>query len=181
MRDRAYGNNLYVLFSLPFLKKWLKNYWHFVTGPTKSFQLTSSQGGWRLLWRLVAKCSQFQLTSSRGGWRNAKNSSKPVWTFQLTSSRGGWQFSIEIDESRMRFQLTSSRGGWPTDKRNYSSRKYFNSHPHEEDDTPTYLWPDPYVLFQLTSSRGGWLKGYYTAGYSFIFQLTSSRGGWPPN
>ena len=34
MWDRAYGNNLYVLFFLPFWKKWLKNYWHFVTGAT---------------------------------------------------------------------------------------------------------------------------------------------------
>ena len=34
MWDRAYGNNLYVLFFLPFWKKWLKNYWHFVTGGT---------------------------------------------------------------------------------------------------------------------------------------------------
>ena len=33
MWDRAYGNNLYVLFFCLFLKKWLKNYWHFVTGP----------------------------------------------------------------------------------------------------------------------------------------------------
>ena len=32
MWDRAYGNNLYVLFFCLFLKKWLKNYWHFVTG-----------------------------------------------------------------------------------------------------------------------------------------------------
>ena len=36
MWDRAYGNNLYVLFFLPFWKKWLKNYWHFVTGEYNS-------------------------------------------------------------------------------------------------------------------------------------------------
>ena len=32
MWDRAYGNKLYVLFFCLFEKKWLKNYWHFVTG-----------------------------------------------------------------------------------------------------------------------------------------------------
>ena len=41
MWDRAYGNNLYVLFFLPFWKKWLKNYWHFVTGKTAKSILIS--------------------------------------------------------------------------------------------------------------------------------------------
>ena len=41
MWDRAYGNNLYVLFFLPFWKKWLKNYWHFVTGKTALFVIIS--------------------------------------------------------------------------------------------------------------------------------------------
>ena len=35
MWDRAYGNKLYVLFFCLFLKKWLKNYWHFVAGETE--------------------------------------------------------------------------------------------------------------------------------------------------
>ena len=39
--DRAYGNNLYVLFFCLFGKKWLKNYWHFVTGKTAKSILIS--------------------------------------------------------------------------------------------------------------------------------------------
>ena len=45
MWDRAYGNKLYVLFFCLFEKsfweKWLKNYWHFVTGKTAKSILIS--------------------------------------------------------------------------------------------------------------------------------------------
>ena len=60
------------------------------------FQLTSSQGGWRLLSMQVKATTIFQLTSSQGGWRFSSGLCWRPWWFQLTSSQGGWplQFSI---------------------------------------------------------------------------------------
>ena len=79
--------------------------------------------------------------------------------FQLTSSRRGWQYQAEIKRGKNVFQLTSSRRGWRTTsislhlthsisthiltkRMTYSWHlksvltRYFNSHPHEEDDDP---------------------------------------------
>ena len=77
----------------------------------KTFQLTSSQGGWHLLYRfypvaflfnshphkeddvnvmLLNAHSVFQLTSSQGGWRVLEEKKKQLRSFQLTSSQGGW-------------------------------------------------------------------------------------------
>ena len=44
-------------------------------------------------------------------------------------------------------------------------KRYFNSHPHEEDDCEKYFDPENARLFQLTSSRRGWHRGHnVTAG-----------------
>ena len=86
---------------------------------------------------------------------------KPViyMSFQLTSSRRGWRYSQKYRRGQNVFQLTSSRRGW----HNSSCfvrwlRKYFNSHPHEEDDNKhSSTWIIAF-LFQLTSSRRGWRR-----------------------
>ena len=77
-----------------------------------TFQLTSSRRGW-LSWLFGICChSIFQLTSSRRGWPLAVTGSETTSIFQLTSSRRGWQPLFMCP--------------WPI--------RYFNSHPHEEDD-----------------------------------------------
>ena len=59
-------------------------------------------------------------------------------------------------------------------------KKYFNSHPHEEDDAGERVVKHNENIFQLTSSRRGWPVLPCTANLaSVIFQLTSSRRGWP--
>ena len=98
------------------------------------------------------------------------------------------------------FQLTSSRGGWLRYPLSFLRRKYFNSHPHEEDDEfkdgrntgrgfisthiltrrMTTHWTARRCsqVFQLTSSRGGWHCPTLLNVWCWVFQLTSSRGGW---
>ena len=120
-------------FYFAFFLKWLKNYWHFVTGPTKSFQLTSSRGGWR-----ICSCSNSDGYNFNSHPHEEDDESE---RFQLS-----WQvISTHILTRRMtatlkyskrmkRFQLTSSQGGWPYWCDTFSFRYYFNSHPHKEDD-----------------------------------------------
>ena len=54
--------------------------------------------------------------------------------FQLTSSRRGWQLLCGVLLRMQLFQLTSSRRGWHPLLSCHQFRRYFNSHPHEEDD-----------------------------------------------
>ena len=58
-----------------------------------------------------------------------------------------------------------------------TAKIYFNSHPHEEDDSLArqYLFG---VTFQLTSSRRGWQRKANRSRCNTEFQLTSSRRGW---
>ena len=55
---------------------------------------------------------------------------------------------------------------------------YFNSHPHEEDDAIQRGFDNQAVIFQLTSSRRGWQPVEGTLSTERAFQLTSSRRGW---
>ena len=63
----------------------------------------------------------------------------------------------------------------------HSRLRYFNSHPHEEDDLLQTMRYDCWLLFQLTSSRRGWLYARVKKFLLKVFQLTSSRRGWPPH
>ena len=123
------------------------------------FQLTSSRGGWLSLVLQFGSFSSFQLTSSRGGWhtggvtacatfristhiltRRMTYSMSSFWCFvpfQLTSSRGGWPIPVLHNKIIFIFQLTSSRGGWLNHNFLLKNLQYFNSHPHEEDDSAT--------------------------------------------
>ena len=55
--------------------------------------------------------------------------------FQLTSSRRGWLNSTFTFVNTFLFQLTSSRRGWQCTYSGLYKYYYFNSHPHEEDDS----------------------------------------------
>ena len=77
------------------------------------FQLTSSRRGWPCLVVRQVYGTIFQLTSSRRGWLNNQHHKQKLYLFQLTSSRRGWPFYITLS----------------------NTSNYFNSHPHEEDDS----------------------------------------------
>ena len=98
------------------------------------------------------------------------------------------------------FQLTSSRRGWQCITLSESLIVYFNSHPHEEDDSflsfgkssspisTHILTKRMTILFRLchrhyTISTHILTKRMTARSvisyYGWIFQLTSSRRGWP--
>ena len=185
------------------------------------FQLTSSRGGWRVgssndmggyyisthiltrrmttscfCWFLTRAISTHILTRRMTTYLGDYNSDM---SFQLTSSRGGWHGQVPRLLKDKVFQLTSSRGGWLRALLNRLIRKYFNSHPHEEDDNQHQCYNFSFhisthiltrrmtvfssnlgirLIFQLTSSRGGWRTRLWCIALVGIFQLTSSRGGW---
>ena len=60
----------------------------------------------------------------------------------------------------------------------FSSFRYFNSHPHEEDDHDFNGNVRYTLVFQLTSSRRGWQDLFRITITLNTFQLTSSRRGW---
>ena len=122
-----------------------------------TFQLTSSQGGWRIRkgWyhlhilfnshphkeddqTIHRQCPQYYLFNSHPHKEDdATSGSLRLWEvyFQLTSSQGGWLEAIKQRSVDSIFQLTSSQGGWLS-------------------SSNVYQYPS---IFQLTSSQGGWL------------------------
>ena len=105
---------------------------------------------------MLSYFSLFQLTSSRRGWHDRTNKSlfyqhfnshpheeddkklmvqcytKNISTHILTKRMTKFcAFSISDDI----FQLTSSRRGWLEEYMHGKRNEYFNSHPHEEDDS----------------------------------------------
>ena len=164
----------------------------------RTFQLTSSQGGWLLHHCTVSTLGLFQLTSSHGGWLYLEVASFPYAFFNSHPHKE--------DDVRLRSI--------------FDQHRLFNSHPHKEDDQPidgrksfynfsTHILTRRMTLsrrsikscktFQLTSSQGGWhlLYRFYPVAFLFnshphkeddvnvmllnahsVFQLTSSQGGW---
>ena len=121
------------------------------------FQLTSSQGGWRIFSSPSFPYITFQLTSSQGGWRFTKLPLTGHWdlsthiltrrmtifdaftwllfglsTHILTRRMTAWTL---ISFDRWAFQLTSSQGGWLDNYVLLLHVQAFNSHPHKEDDS----------------------------------------------
>ena len=125
------------------------------------FQLTASQGGWRLTIRLVRRVLNFNSQPHKEADDNFLWATFILDVFQLTASQGGWQSCMLQINVTWSFQLTASQGGWRafwssswTCKKisthsltrrltEYSPKKlkfvrYFNSQPHKEADF--YLW-----------------------------------------
>ena len=98
--------------------------------------------------------------------------------FQLTSSQGGWPPCIQCDTYQKYFNSHPHKeddlSGCSLD----SKQSNFNSHPHKEDDDEQEKNKALTEAFQLTSSQGGWRiwTGEWTS--AMVFQLTSSQGGW---
>ena len=133
------------------------------------FQLTSSRRGWLCTADRISQQIPFQLTSSRRGWlelfgllkaprhisthiltkrmTNSLRISLENMTFQLTSSRRGWQSCNAFIKETILFQLTSSRRGWQLRWLMTLEFRYFNSHPHEEDDGDRMEWGGRRIYF----------------------------------
>ena len=123
-----------------------------------TFQLTASQGGWRL-WSFTMdyKCKNFnsqphkeadgaqgmsgllaivfQLTASQGGWLSHAYQQTFANTFQLTASQGGWRLFLLLFSPAYRIS-THSLTRRLTIIRVHSSvlSVHFNSQPHKEAD-----------------------------------------------
>ena len=98
--------------------------------------------------------------------------------FQLTSSRRGWLiffwFYLSI------FFYFNSHPHEEDDSVRYNLKRhevYFNSHPHEEDDCGRggLDWDDVISTHILTKRM---TQSYQLLRYLLLFQLTSSRRGW---
>ena len=122
-----------------------------------TFQLTSSQGGWRyehnkiyrtsdfsthiLPRRMTCKCSMcfIQISFSTHILPRRMTSPLPatggVYVFQLTSSQGGWRYQSfhPMREGRFSTHILPRRMTSGTEETRVSV-KFFNSHPPKEDD-----------------------------------------------
>ena len=126
----------------------LCRYWHNL----ETFQLTSSRRGWPVLPCTANLASViFQLTSSRRGWPYQSNRHGEGLVFQLTSSRRGWQFGNnkptkeQVISTHILTKRMTGKG-----KLVESWCVYFNSHPHEEDDS---TWPGKIVYGEYFNSH----------------------------
>ena len=124
------------------------------------------------------KEKRFQLTSSRRGWLNYSIHAWNLSTFQLTSSRRGWQNSLATAFAPILFQLTSSRRGWQSIQTIQEPMKYFNSHPHEEDDEESNKHSNACDISTHILTKRMTIKLLISRKRK-SFQLTSSRRGWP--
>ena len=124
-------------------------------GHNMAFQLTSSRRGWQHIGTVYSTAKHFNshpheedddileveptdkeisthILTKR--MTNTISNRMHLMKFQLTSSRRGWRKAFTLLRSTLLFQLTSSRRGWHLLKIRSLLQKYFNSHPHEEDD-----------------------------------------------
>ena len=131
--------------------------WHFKYKGT--FQLTSSQGGWR---NIFMSAEQGRYFNSHPHKEDDVYPNTHPWIFSHFNSHP------HKEDDRFFFFF-------------FFFFFYFNSHPHKEDDYgggKTYQFT---LTFQLTSSQGGWHQCCSLSEPLHTFQLTSSQGGWLPS
>ena len=142
------------------------------------FQLTSSRRGWRLTrWSIVQE-SYFNSHPHEEDDDDtiSKMRGETISTHILTKRMTSRACSIWHDKSISTHILTKRMTVSESTRK--ERRKYFNSHPHEEDDIRfRNIWRTA-SAFQLTSSRRGWHEGDTESLKVMAFQLTSSRRGW---
>ena len=166
------------------------------------FQLTSSRRGWHAVLAYRIDSCVFQLTSSRRGWpchgcrtvlsRTYFNSHPheeddfpPVFLLlscyistHILTKRMTWLSVLHFLHTI--FQLTSSRRGWRSNCTcSDSPERYFNSHPHEEDDMRSDVETGRTIIStHILTKRMTILYDPLETQFD-SFQLTSSRRGWP--
>ena len=145
----------------------------------ESFQLTSSQGGWLLIYVSCQLPPVFQLTSSQGGWHfwisfypiqlhffNSHPHKEDdllhvcqCYVLSLFNSHphkeDDYIFLARLPFLHFSTHILTRRMTHPLPIF-WDRNKIFNSHPHKEDDICTYPVFAEVVVFQLTSSQGGW-------------------------
>ena len=148
------------------------------------------------------RSATFQLTASQGGWRLFVNRAIDKLDISTHSLTRRLTLSRLIFQPRIfSFQLTASQGGWPdSDVIIFCFTDYFNSQPHKEADVDKPSPEKTRYTFQLTASQGGWLFLGISCGcwkiisthsltrrltmqkavsfWRWKFQLTASQGGW---
>ena len=91
-----------------------------------------------------------RMTSGNAGWNNCCGISTHILTKRMTITYINQIIAQYISTHILTKRMT------PEGMEDELPFKYFNSHPHEEDDWPRHTArPDP-STFQLTSSRRGW-------------------------
>ena len=122
-----------------------------------TFQLTASQGGWRIADAPVAPYVDIsthsltrRLTDMASPNGRIEGISTHSLTRRLTASERPWT------RTWWTFQLTASQGGWQPAKTAFFDSGYFNSQPHKEADVKAQSLTKTLMTFQLTASQGGW-------------------------
>ena len=114
---------------------------------------------------------QFQLTASQGGWRIKSDMYGQLEIpFQLTASQGGWPIRVhaenivsDISTHSLTRRLTSERFRQPSSNEHFNSQPhkeadadleetrmvvgYFNSQPHKEADLSNHIWEECFLYF----------------------------------
>ena len=100
------------------------------------FQLTSSRRGWQWWIRFQLLYKYFNSHPHEEDDSTESPADRiPCISTHILTKRMTYRL---VEESYLwKFQLTSSRRGWQDACTRKMSRKYFNSHPHEEDDVPS--------------------------------------------
>ena len=145
----------------------------------KKFQLTSSQGGWRV-GKMYVMIQKRHFNSYPHKEDDMQMGQLPIGVaiFQLTSSQGGWLTWVILKKIMIYFNSHPHKEDDRAERSEPQAHTYFNSHPHKEDD---FIFPQYFHIFnifQLTSSQGGWPSTTGKMIFYVVFQLTSSQGGW---
>ena len=110
-------------------------WWFPVLHVANSFQLTSSRRGWQHKRKQFNKYNNFNSHPHEEDDVSAPIVRVTYWVFQLTSSRRGWLLCVRLFLSAYTISthILTKRMTWMNDFI-WSRIRYFNSHPHEEDD-----------------------------------------------
>ena len=165
------------------------------------FQLTASQGGWRL-WSFTMdyKCKNFNSQPHKEADGAQGMSGLLAIVFQLTASQGGWLSHAYQQTFANTFQLTASQGGWRLFLLLFSPAYRISTHSltrrltyGRKEDFDTYCISTHSLTRRLThvnytaktsiristhslTRRLTMIKMIWNI--SIVFQLTASQGGW---
>ena len=125
--------------------------------------------------------SAFQLTASQGGWRIIRVGENPSDIFQLTASQGGWPFLLYPKITVCVFQLTASQGGWPASIKVIAVGAIISTHSLTRRLTIRYTIVNRCVLIsthsltrRLTGNSSYILSANYISTHSLTRRLTTS-------
>ena len=127
--------------------------------------------------RSIKSCKTFQLTSSQGGWHLLYRFYPVAFLFNSHPHKED-DVNVMLLNAHSVFQLTSSQGGWLYTMTPVWVSCNFSTHILTRRMTSLSTEGNHSITFQLTSSQGGWLGSANCSFFAVLFQLTSSQGGW---